>query len=110
MCQHLDLGNGNHAILCGGRRVKPKLHLPASAEQLKSAGWRPLCSRACKLCHNPLEFWRTQNGKPMPLESVIVDGTWLLASHWATCPFADKFRKSGKSAVERTADLFPKEA
>lgn len=111
MCQRIDLGDGNYAIVCGGRRVsKPKLHLPATAEQLKAAGWRPLYSRACKLCHNPLEFWRTENGKPMPLESVIIEGTWLLASHWATCPFADKFRKPGKPAVEKSGDLFPMEA
>src|SRR5690348_7281660 len=114
MCERIDLGGGNFAIVCGGRRMHKKssgsVEFPASVQQLKSAGWKPQFSRSCRLCHNPLEFWTTPAGRSMPLEAVQRDGVWLLNSHWATCPFADKFRKPETKATEKQIGLFGDEA
>jgi hypothetical protein len=110
MCERVDLGDGNFAIVCGGRRMHKKseaiIHFPATAQQLKAAGWKAVYSRSCKLCRNPLEFWQKPEGKPMPLEAIQQDGVWMLASHWATCPFADKFRKPEKQPTEKQLGLF----
>jgi hypothetical protein len=110
-CERVDMGNGNFAIVCGVRRSKPAVHFPATTADLKAAGWRPQYSRDCRLCHTPLEFWITNKGKPMPIESVLRDGAWVLISHWESCVFADKFRKAKPKAPERpkTGDLFKEE-
>jgi len=110
MCERIDLGEGHLAIVCGGRRAHGKrsmnaneaktLKLPATLEQLKAAGWKCAYSRECKLCHTSLEFWRTAAGKLMPLEGVLVEGIWLRASHWATCVFADEFRRPAPKPVD----------
>lgn len=73
--------------------------LPADYKALQAAGWTFQFSRQCRLCNRSLEFWRTKEKKFMPLESITVEGKWLLASHWATCPRADRFRK-GKMDTE----------
>lgn len=102
MCERVDLGNGNFAIVCGGRKMKPKTKLPATREELNRAGWRHSVSRDCKLCHSPLEFWITPNGKLMPLDPILDGNKWLLASHWATCVFADSFRAKKDLAKKKT--------
>jgi hypothetical protein len=109
MCERVDLGNGQFAMVCGGRRSHRKtsmktneaktLKFPATLKELRAAGWKWVTSRECKLCHTPLQFWRTTAGKLMPLEASIVDGAWILLSHWATCVFADKFRKPAPKPV-----------
>jgi hypothetical protein len=118
MCERVDLGNGQFAIVCGRRRSHrraqvgaseaKKLKLPATLEELKRAGWKWVTSRECKLCHTPLQFWRTTAGKLMPLEASMAEGVWILLSHWATCVFADKFRKPAPKPVvpEKQGDLF----
>jgi len=46
----------------------------------------------------------------MPLEAIQRDGVWLLNSHWATCPFADKFRKADTKSAEKQIGLFGDES
>jgi hypothetical protein len=85
---------------------KRGVQFPATAAQLKAAGWKPEFSRSCRQCHNPLEFWLSPAGKSNPLEAILKDGVWLLASHWATCPFAERFRKAETKSAEKQLDLF----
>lgn len=100
MCQRVDLGNGQTAIVCGGRKPRPKVTLPATPDELRRAGWHIEVKRACRMCGTLLEFWRTRNEKLMPLEAVPTpgDGLWRLVSHFATCPHADKFRREPAKA------------
>lgn len=85
-----------------------KLKLPVTLEHLQAAGWKWVMSRECRLCHAPLEFWRSPAGNLNPLEGILVDGVWLRGSHWATCVFADKFRKPEAKPVapEKQGSLF----
>ena len=80
----------------------------------------------CKACGAPIIFIRTQGGKKMPCdpeqrmywqrkgakEKIVTPNGEVLScefsgdlnkatgvgyvSHWATCPFADRFKKEGK--------------
>lgn len=70
------------------------MKFPASRLQLEVAHWKFEFSRPCKRCKVSLEFHRTPAGKLAPLETVVVDGKFLLVSHFETCPFADEFKKS----------------
>jgi len=61
---------------------------PKTETDLRAAGYDPpLHSVKCQRCKAEIEFWRTPSGKQIPLDS----GT--LEPHFATCPFADEFRK-----------------
>jgi hypothetical protein len=40
----------------------------------------------CSKCHKPIVWVKTASGKSTPQDP---DGE----THWATCPFADEFRK-----------------
>lgn len=156
MCEHVDLGDGSFAIVCGGRS-RPALcqfckrnkhtklcdgdvgggktcdaqmcdvcatHIgtdrdlcpickggdsvkfPASREELKKAGYKFEFARACKRCNAHLEFYRTPAKALSPMEAVIIDGVWLMDSHFKTCPFRDEFRKSAPAIKSTQGDLF----
>lgn len=91
MCERIDLGNGQFAIVCGGHRksMKQKLTFPATHDQLKAAGWNLSFTRRCKLCNAMINFWRTPAGKTCPMDI----GPEPVRSHFETCPQAEKFRK-----------------
>jgi hypothetical protein len=42
----------------------------------------------------PLDFFRTLTGALMPCEMILEGNVRKYVSHFATCPHADKFRKS----------------
>jgi len=113
VCQRIDLGDGNFAIVCGGRRAhrRPSVKLPATRDEVEAGGWRKVEARRCKLCGVPIDIFRTLLGKNAPLEEVLVDGVRKYISHFATCPHANKFRtpkhlKPAKPEVPKTGDLF----
>lgn len=96
MCERVDLGNGQMAIVCGGRRMRKKsmpaeIHFPATNRQLKS--------RPCKRCGVTIEFWQTPLKKWAPLERMKNDPENRIVSHFSTCPFASEFRKNETQMV-----------
>jgi predicted amidophosphoribosyltransferase len=64
---------------------------PATRGELTEAGWELIYVRNCKKCQKSLEFWRNEKKKLCPLE--IMKPGYKLQSHFATCPFAESFRK-----------------
>ena len=110
MCERVDLGGGNFAIVCGMRRSRGRcvVKLPATEEEIRGGGWSKQFERACRLCHTPLIFYRTLDGKLMPTEMILVDGQTKIASHFATCPHALNFRKpkQERPKTPSTGDLF----
>ena len=87
------------------------MNFPASREQLKAAGYRFSFARRCKRCDAALEFYDTPAGRLAPLEGVLVEGKWLMDSHFKTCPFRDEFRRAAPKAASppepvRQGDLF----
>jgi hypothetical protein len=99
MCERVDLGNGNFAIVCGGHRMKKKstageVQFPATSMRLEAAGYRLEYTRPCKRCGTLIEFWRTRAGKYAPLERQEKDPKHRRVSHFSTCPFANEFRKT----------------
>jgi hypothetical protein len=106
MCERIDLGDGNFAIVCGGHRMRKKsapaeLHFPATNRQLKASRYKYFYSRPCKRCGVTIEFWQTPSKKWAPLERMKNDPENRIVSHFSTCPFANEFRK-----VDTQMDLF----
>jgi hypothetical protein len=60
---------------------------PKTEEELEAQGYKFKSASQCRSCHAPIEFWETPNGKMIPLND---DCT----AHFATCPEADKFRRT----------------
>lgn len=77
------------------------MHFPCTREELRHAGYSFKHSRACKLCEAELEFWLTPKHALAPLEVLVIDGEWLMGSHFATCPFAKEFHKKSQKSVEQ---------
>lgn len=88
-----------------------KLEWPATRKALYAAGYqremhRP--ARPCKVCGVRIEFWRTPDGKLMPVEldpHSTPDAPRMLC-HFATCPGAEKFRKPEHQPRPRQKELF----
>lgn len=74
------------------------MKFPASADELKAAGYEYDNDSACRGCQAPIEWWITPAGKKMPM-TVKATGTLLKASgdvrvpHWSDCPNAKDFRR-----------------
>lgn len=102
MSERVDLGNGNFAIVCGGRRARKKaavskeIQFPATSKELEAAGYRYKYGRPCRRCGVMIEFWVTPARKWAPLERIAEerDGGKLRVSHFSTCPFANEFRRT----------------
>lgn len=69
------------------------MKFPATRSQLKEAGYKFEFARPCKRCAVNLEFYRTPANALAPMEALVIDGVWLMDSHFKTCPFADEFKK-----------------
>ena len=78
------------------------MNFPATRAQLDQAGYRFEFARRCKRCNSPLEFYRTPTKALAPLEPVLIGGAWLMASHFARCPFAEEFRKASPAPPAET--------
>lgn len=75
---------------------------PATRNELYRAGYQrefEIPTRPCKRCNTSIEFWRTPEGKLMPLEPSPENKNEMLC-HYATCPHADEFRKEKKIEKE----------
>ncbi|NPV81912.1 MAG: hypothetical protein HPY52_16900 [Firmicutes bacterium] len=62
----------------------------------------------CKACKEPIEWVKLSSGKLMPVNcqyvTVVTDGGEVVRGrtpHWATCPFAESFRKTGEDESEK---------
>jgi hypothetical protein len=83
-----------------------KLKFPATREQVREAGYIFKHARLCKRCHRNIEFYLTPANHIAPLEAIVSaeDGKWFMESHFATCPFANEFRKPSPAGDQ--GDLF----
>lgn len=94
MCERIDLGDGNYAIVCGGRashKKKPEpITWPTSRAKLQLAGYHLKYARRCRLCDALIEFWRTPANKMMPLDRRPDD---TFTPHHSTCPRVEEFRQ-----------------
>jgi hypothetical protein len=62
---------------------------PQSTQEMEAFGYKKLNSIPCADCGAPLVYWRTPNGKRIPMNEGTATG------HWGTCP-TPKFKKLGK--------------
>ena len=46
----------------------------------------------CRGCGEDIEWWKTPNNKPIPMNP-MKSGSDSATAHWATCPEAESFRK-----------------
>jgi len=65
---------------------------PKTLDELKSAGYKYDNDATCRGCGDPIEWWITPNGKPIPMNSMD-KGSDPAMAHWATCSERDCFRK-----------------
>jgi len=88
------------------KRMPEKIEWPITRKQLYQYGWSKAMKippRACKRCNVKIEFWFTPDKKLHPIEETV-DG---LFSHFATCPYADDFRRERKIAkISTQGELF----
>jgi hypothetical protein len=63
--------------------------LPNTPAGLVAAGYTYINTSRCKgtSCGAEIEWWRTPNGKKMPLDPVTFE------PHWSTCPSQEEFRR-----------------
>ncbi|MGO9641497.1 MAG: hypothetical protein ACLP1Y_09370 [Candidatus Acidiferrales bacterium] len=104
MCIAVKMPDGSVAIVCGGharnpepamkKRAAAEIQFPATVTRLEAAGYRFKYSRACRRCGAMIEFWLTPARKWAPLERLKESAYNERGSHFATCPFADEFRKT----------------
>lgn len=62
--------------------------------------------QSCKACKEKIVWMRTKNGKTIPVnleslktEEVIFNPKAGMIAHFATCPFADNFRRKKKAGT-----------
>lgn len=60
---------------------------PKTEVDLEKAGYEYEGSGRCRACNAEISWYRTPNGKRIPLD----EGT--MEPHWSTCPNADGFRR-----------------
>lgn len=75
------------------------MKFPAESQELRAGGYEYSGDATCRGCGEPIEFWITPNGKKMPLSRVKVgeqlrQNVEKLEPHFASCPEADRFRKT----------------
>lgn len=108
MCDACATNVGPDRDLCPICKRGDTVKLPATREAIKQGGYKFEFARPCKRCGTHLEFYRTPAKALLPLEAVIVDGVWLMDSHFKTCPFRDEFKKASAAPVAKPdqGDLF----
>lgn len=65
---------------------------PKTWDALKESGYIWTGDGECKGCGDPIMWFRTPNGKNMPVNQMS-RGTDEVVPHWAVCPEQDSFRK-----------------
>lgn len=66
--------------------------MPKSRREMLEQGYQPTGNGTCRMCHVPIEWWRTPNGSKSPHEPMPELDSPML-SHFATCPFEKQFRR-----------------
>jgi hypothetical protein len=61
--------------------------------------------KECKACGVSIQWAKTKSGKMMPIN---VCGAFEWEPHWASCKFADKFRKKRKDIPAECNPIRPK--
>lgn len=61
-------------------------NFPKTVTEFNEAGYRFESSGVCRGCKAEITWWRTPNGKMMPLNS-------RLEPHWTDCSARDMFRR-----------------
>jgi len=74
------------------------MKFPATAVDLKAAGYEYSNDASCRGCGAPIEWWITPNNKKIPItvsnNSTITHAeSDMRTPHWADCPEAESFRR-----------------
>lgn len=64
------------------------MNFPTSQQGLLDAGYTPTGEGHCRACGAAIDWWKTPNGKVIPLDFATA------TPHWSTCPKADDSRKA----------------
>lgn len=96
-----------HASGIGPSAFNSTMTFPATREALTTAGYTFEFSRPCKRCEANLEFFKTPTGAFAPLEVVVIEGQWLMDSHFKTCPYRDEFKKPAAAVEAKPAGATP---
>jgi hypothetical protein len=68
-----------------------RVNWPATVKELQTAGYSYQYSRPCRLCTARIEFWETPGARKLMPMDILAGGK--RASHFATCPKAEAFRR-----------------
>ena len=58
--------------------------IPANAEEMRAAGYRYMDHGQCDACDQPVEWWRTPQGRQIPMNP-MPSPTDRARGHWSTC-------------------------
>jgi hypothetical protein len=73
--------------------------MPETRQEMLRAGYQFLNTAECKGCKARIEWWKTTNGRKIPMNPAASDHA-VMTAHFATCPKSDSFRLStDKSAI-----------
>ena len=65
---------------------------PTTLNEMKQRGYVWLNDSECKGCGEKIMWFRTPNGKKIPMNP-MTGGDSEAVAHWATCTESDSFRK-----------------
>ena len=65
---------------------------PQTLNEMKARGYTFKDDGVCKGCGEDIEWWKTFNGKNIPMNP-MTGGDSEAVAHWATCTEQDSFRK-----------------
>jgi hypothetical protein len=84
-------------------------NFPGNRRELLRASYTQTCTNArCNGCGAAIEWWKTRNGKSIPMNPMADDYT-IATAHWATCPNAKDFKGADAAAAvpEKKTSLAP---
>jgi hypothetical protein len=83
---------------------------PSTRHDMLRANYRKTGDGVCKGCSAPIEWWKTTNGRSIPMNPIANDNV-VVEPHWATCPNAKDFKGGdAKAPAEKRSTLGPSPA
>ena len=70
-----------------------RMPIPQTREELIALGWKYSNDGRCDACQEPIEWWVSPKNTKHPMRR---DPDGKIITHFADCPFADKFRRKKK--------------
>ena len=71
---------------------------PSTRHNMLRADYELKSTAHCKGCDAPIEWWKTTNGKMLPVNVEPIGEYVPVLAHWATCPKRDEFRTGSPKA------------